>query len=71
MKRVALLLICAVAGVIAWITVMWGLIFLGHLLYSDDIHNWISIAGVVLIGPVAGIFIAYLAYRIGRKGLQS
>jgi hypothetical protein len=30
-----------------------------------------TIAGVLLIGPVAGISISYLAYRLGRKGLRS
>ena len=57
----------AVAAAVSWFAVMWMFIWLGHVIYPDNIHNLIAQAGILLIGPLGGITVGVLTLRRWRK----
>ena len=66
MKRAWGFLAAAIAMSASWYGIMWALIFVGHVVFPDSIHNVTALSGILVIAPLCGIYIGFRAYRALR-----
>jgi hypothetical protein len=71
MKIAAAILGSIVVVVVAWAAAMWICIYVGGTLYPENIHNAISLCGVIFVGPLAGIVTAVFACRYIKKLIRA